>query len=729
MPFFTAFCRTAAITLALIFFVAVCAVAAADPSPAHHLVVLIDGSGSMGKYPGWEVEFSRIIREGIRVVTGADNKYNKAIYRQGTDYLSVLIFGLPKKSPLSIKKDFIRRVICFQKGLDLRYELNKIRLSNSLLTNYTALIWAAPLGLHETSVCSASGSDVAVGETYLLIVTDDQANWSPGQNSEVSILRSSLANDYVVTERGEGIDYGESINNGLSQWFDFWSDKQEYALSWNHFKAILIKLHYERAESEARSLINRPPDQVFIRQGGKYTGELEISLDKDRALKSPFRALRAAVSTTLGNFNSTEKLDLKDTFLRKMRINIPASDAAVNDPGRITISYFLQLKDPFYGRQMIKLVQEVNAKIKPSPTTPVLRVNLPGFLYYIMPWANQDKLETIVQTVLFLLTVFMLYVIYRFLKRPDHKIEVYEISNKDKAASVFKVQAGQNLNSGKELLAVFKCVNLARPRLKVFKPEIAPFSLKGEVTYNLHKYIRMIGFDWRMQPCIDLKAAYQDSLYYLFFDPASIKQFPESYDGSAPKEEKIKYKVDFQVWNNNAGTYHHELELKLIPEIAKPLIKIVEMKNEIGHQTELQQLYLGALTISSSAVLAYSDPLSCRITLELKKGENSFFNALSFDKNSEEIDTKSLDKGDATSAAKHFVIAATGGQSPATLVIQGLPYGSAVNSNIYLDCSKIPAPLFEPEDYALVISYNQSEGTKTYPPKTRRLRINRDERK
>ena len=708
--------------LALLLF-PLCTQASIAAEYPRHLIVLIDSSGTMRHHGtgqdinGWNNIARRFLISSIEKLTSSNNGFGRLIYDKKCDYLSILCFGLPKRQILSFKKDFLDKIYCFKKGLSLEEAFRKVEFKRSKFAKeYTVLSWAAPLGFHATHDCLMSNTPI--GETYILVLTDGRANWTPGEPSEISTLRNIFKDRNVITLQGEGFEYGETITRGIIKWYDFQQEVFERKDQSGLFLTFLIRVNH-RATAEARSLIDRPRDLTLVRQGDIYKGILPIRVIIDDEI--PLRPIEAKVKTLIGSHQIENKINFLDHLSDNIRIDIPVKLVGQQERGKAELDYRFLLEDPFYGKQLVKITQSIHINIKTPPVIfEPLGLTLPGVFYKWYPEMPQDELLHHIMVwfwaiapIIFLIIIICLVWLATW---PNLRVFVNPISHKKSYHPKFPIYAGNNQHQSKELLAVYCCQDKSIPRFGLIPTRKRSFKLKAKVSCNPEEYSNALGFGWNLTSRLILNNVYPNTEFFVFLDPSAIDKFPAGL-----AKDKIEYKTEFYMDDKNAGSHQGQFFLEFIPEKVEPKtdLKITE---KMIHQKEQNKALLGELLISSSANFDCSELLNCTYTVELKRKD---FPDKSYPQGIYPAGYEVL--GDGIGEAKLSL--PIGRYHPSSITIQGLRRGSHIKVPLYLNYGEIPVPNLEDHEYEVIVLPSQYDGSKVFPPIRRSLKITPDPRK
>lgn len=707
-----------------------------------HIIVLIDSSGSMrhhGTYKdidGWDRQADRFLNSTIRnALETANNDMGKVIYDPERDYLSIFLFGLPhhedeslqRRNVLSFKRDFIHSVVCFEKGLSLSKAFARVNFSKqNFKKEYTSLSWAAPLGFYATRGCSYQ--EQPVSETFVMVMTDGRANWRPGEPSEISTLKDLFRLRGISCPPKEGFEFGDSVCRGILKWYDFQDEYYEHKEESKRisFMYFLIRVKH-KAGAAARSLVVRPPDISIMRKGNSYVGAIPVQVEHDSSI--PLRLLGIKASTSIGKYHNESSLGqyleggARDQSPYEVPVNVPIELAKTDAVGTTNLQYSFLLTDEFYGHQLVTTEQSVNIRIKEPPVVfSPAGILVPDWLYGMFSNLNQDELYNGTMNVIYAIApiIIALAAVLAFwlLTWPLLKVRVSPVEEASMGAAAFQIRIGEPHTQKKDLLAVYRCINMApRKRFNLFPIRKKPFRLEAEVSWSPMSESGIIGFGWSLEPHLDLVRVYPNAEFFVFFDPSAI-----DHAMVQPGGDEICYHVKFYANGEAAGEHEDRFSIQYLPEPVEPLanIELVADGGVVVHQRE-RNCQLANLIVESSAKYSCCEKLTCECSFELKRDGTSI--SLPEAIYPSEC-TMTLDDD-----GRAFPARAIEGKCLSSVHIQGVTRSNAVRVPLFLDFSTIPAPQFEAHYYELVVYTSQHDGTKVFPPKRIPFSVAPDPRK
>jgi len=254
----------------------------------HHVIVIIDRSGSMDNTEGKMNGFKTIIRDDLEKICFKQNEFfqnRKLLDDTKGDYLSVISFGMEKIGPnfkkfihpISIpnkkKKDRIRYKLNFYKGFfssTLRQIIESYDREDFFTFNYTGLTMSIPLGVH-----ALKDSSYEVHKTIIIQISDDIAN--------TTVAKIPPESRWVYEIKAlKWVKNYKFANKICNQFFKHYSIKDLRIIERNAMKIKVMELVPKIAENiEIESVLHYNHEPVFKRiriKGGVGYGLANYSI-------------------------------------------------------------------------------------------------------------------------------------------------------------------------------------------------------------------------------------------------------------------------------------------------------------------------------------------------------------------------------------------------------------------------------------------------------------------
>jgi len=704
----------------------------------NHLIVLIDASGSMRRFTDknnlplaeaksrfkkiWGPKIEEMLYSIPVFLKEKKNIIGEEVYNYKKDYISVFLFGLPKFKTVSFRDNFIKPLHCWRSRLPIEMALNSVDVKFKTFNRDIGLLsWAAPLGFNKAGRCTSF--ETKISNTYILMLTDGQANWVPNLSSEIATVKNYVKSLGVQFPSGQGFEYCERIISGLGEWYNFYKETYVKKNQEELLQLILIKVAIN-AYKEISDATPQLREVKLTRRGNNYLGTLTIEAPNPKS--TIIQPVGSNYQVQLGNYIKEGRVSFDDRFLHAIDIGIGRESTSSFEYGKINVLFDFKINDPWYGKHYISLERQGLVQVPEAIIIEPFGFSAPDILYERLPEATPNEIKHLIYLLLFLFTAFLFIVTgtsgYLFLSRPNHKIRTQSRAEGRNRNRTFEIKAGQNAQQNEELIDTYSCIDQGgKKRLGFIKTRKKPFRLEGEIYFRNEvneSAKEAIGFGEEIDKAIDFKGIYPNFPIYLFFNPAAIKVL-----STYTADQEIPYRVRFKVDGQEAGNHEGMLRLSYIPEPSTPDVKIDIFREVIEHHKDVENKVIGELSIGSSARQDLSERMHCSCAIEMLPTDPegpSVNEAIWFS------DFNVSDRDDSVSVHHR---PAQGMNIPSAVVVGNLPKEGQVTCSVCVDFSKLRAPELTSHSYEIVLTPSQDDGAKPYPALRKKLMVEPDPRK
>jgi hypothetical protein len=313
----------------------------ASEDVVHHVIVLLDGSGSMDDTNQKLQEIKKLVTEGLSYVCfkeGTVLNRRKLLDKNKGDYLSIISFGIEENE--SDFSKFIRKVefnnkktYCYSNDFNesiFKDGLLPIKKRLVLNYNWSVIEIAIPMGInHLKNGCK---KDIRVNRTFIVLITDGEYS----------------SNDAY---KDKNIDYVDSIRNKLIKNFD-WTDELNWAGEQDKLRTSKVKLRIfevkPRMENfSIQSIIKYDNSLFFNRTEEGYEADLRITF-QDTEKQFSITQMKAELIDSKGNIIPNSDKTIQDLNTDKtIRFFIPNwySEKEID----IQMKFWVHMQDDSYG--------------------------------------------------------------------------------------------------------------------------------------------------------------------------------------------------------------------------------------------------------------------------------------------------------------------------------------------------------------------------------------------
>jgi hypothetical protein len=420
----------------------------------HHVIFLLDASGSIPERPGSEEEYLAVIRNGLpRLLNdAAKNGFGVAIYDPSQDLSSVFAFGLSQQRPVfspSASDGFMRRLWFQENG-----------------KTYTDIVAAAPaFNLHWTAINSAFIQSVrkarweaeqagvldrAFNRTFIIVISDGRSNTSRDSLDEIqniygaAVTESDLsASDLQPDFRAAQTYYGQLTNLfALSASGADTSVMSTGVFEIGHYKIFIRELRPQKLVNLGE-LLEKAPDQeteLGRRANSRYVGTLTLKPHPPDAQQKISYEL-VGLKYRLPGQNDYRTATLSEPFVQEVNVSGDRIDNATAD---FQLSFVR--RDPVYGQSVQMFEQKI--RFRREPTKYVLGViPITDLLMSLHPSGmTQDQIQLWDSLFIGAVFVFLLYMLFV----PPPRAEMELVGGSTNPFEVLFKRSGQQ--SGQQLV-------------------------------------------------------------------------------------------------------------------------------------------------------------------------------------------------------------------------------------------------------------------------------------
>jgi hypothetical protein len=386
----------------------------------HHVIFLLDASGSIDEAPGsWE-EYLSVIRSGLPALLRdpARNGFGVSIYDPKQDLSSTFVFGLSKQHPLfepSLPDSFMRRIWFQEQG-----------------KTFDDLVKAAPhLGLRWTGINSAFSQSIrkarweaeqwkvldrAFQRTFVVIVSDGKANAWTDSLDEIRNIKGAAKTESGLSANEIEKDYqaANSFHGRLAYHFVLspaGNDNLEKDLGTfevGHYKLFLRELRPQRLVNLGE-LVEEGPDQeteLVRRANGQYSGTLTVVPRRPESYKDiPYELVDLKFRLPGQSEYTSATASPDNPFVRE--VQIPDDDV---DRATVDLQLSFVRRDQVYGQSVQVFDQPI--RFRREPAKYVLGViPITDLAMNLHPGWTQDEIQNFDSVVIIAALVITLFIL------------------------------------------------------------------------------------------------------------------------------------------------------------------------------------------------------------------------------------------------------------------------------------------------------------------------------
>lgn len=407
---------------------------AAGPVPVfrHHVIFLLDSSGSILERPRTLEEYHSLIRTRLpALLADADgNGFGVSVYDPQQDLSSAFAFGLTEQRPFfapSLADGFMRR-LWFQEHGKTYDDL--VRAAPAPVMHWTAINSAFFQGVRKAR-WEAEQSGVlgrAFERTYLVVVSDGEANTSTDSLDEMRGIRGA-ALGMGLSDSDLRPDYAEAgaYNNRLTEFFALRTTGAEDGLGQGgvfnigNFKVFIRELRPHRLTDLGELLKERPDQetQLALRPRGVYEGTLSLS----PFAQHPERAVSyqlIAVQYRLPGQSEYQTAPDVPTPYRPLTLKVKVADEEI-DQARADFRLSFVRRDPVYGQAVQVFDEPIRFRREPRKYVLGL-IPITDTLMTLHGGLSQDQIAVLDSFLLFTALGILLFVL--FFPAPRAEVEL-----------------------------------------------------------------------------------------------------------------------------------------------------------------------------------------------------------------------------------------------------------------------------------------------------------------
>lgn len=385
----------------------------------HHVIFLLDSSGSLLQRPRTLEEYHSLIRTRLPALLGdaGGNGFGVNLYDPRHDLSSAFAFGLSPQRPFfapSLTGGFMQRLWFQEPGRDYDDLVTVAPAPNMRWTAInSAFFQAVRKARWEAEQSGTLGR--AFERTFLVVVSDGQSNTSTDSLDEIGEIRGA-ALGAGVSDSDLRPDYDEAAayNNRLTEFFALRTTSTEDAggadFKIGNFKIFIRELHPHKLVNLG-DLLDKNPDQetqLELQPHSIYAGTLSLSPRAALAEQSVSYQLVGVQYRLPGQSEYQTAADVP-THDRPLTLGVNVDGEDV-DQARADFKLSFVRHDPVYGQAVQVFEESVHFRRQPRkyilgaiPITDAL-VTLHGGL-------SQDHIAALDSVLLFAAFLFLLYVL------------------------------------------------------------------------------------------------------------------------------------------------------------------------------------------------------------------------------------------------------------------------------------------------------------------------------
>jgi hypothetical protein len=400
--------------------------AQSDASPArpqvfrHHVIFLLDASGSITQSPGsWEQYLSVIRSDLPRLLRDPSrNGFGVAIYDPQQDLSSSFAFGLSRQNPLfepSLKDSFMTRIWFQEQGKT--YD-DLVKVAPNLGLRWTGINSAFIQGIRKVRWEAEQWKvlDRAFDRTFVIIISDGRANTSTDSLDEVREIYGAAVTESGLNANELQRDYqaANSYHGRLTSLFalsstssdDLKQDSGSFVLG--NYKVFLRELRPQKFVNLG-DLLERGPDQeteLGRRASGQYVGTLTFiprQPQPDKDVSYELVGLKYRLPGQSEYRSATSSPD--SPFVQEVQVSDDEIDRVAAD---FQLSYVR--RDPVYGQSVQVFDQTI--RFRREPRKYVLGViPITNLAMNLHPGLTQDQIKYLDSILILLALVILLYIV------------------------------------------------------------------------------------------------------------------------------------------------------------------------------------------------------------------------------------------------------------------------------------------------------------------------------
>jgi hypothetical protein len=394
----------------------------AGPVPVfrHHVIFLLDSSGSVLKRPRTLEEYHSVIRARLPalLVNGGVNGFGLNLYDPQRDLSSAFAFGLSPRRPFfapSLADGFMRRLWFQERGKtfdDLiraapRPDMELTAVNSAFLQGVRKARWEAE---------QSGALERAFERTFLVLISDGETNASTDSLDEMRGIRGRALGE-GVSDRDLRPDYAEAaaFNDRLTEFYALRTAGAEDALgeggffNVGNFKIFIRELRPHRL-ANLGDLLEDVPDketQLERQPHSIYAATLSLSPRAPRPEESVSYRLLGVEYRLPGQSEYQNAPDVP-TPGRPLVLPVRVADADI-DQARASFRLSFLRRDPVYG-QAVQVFEEV-VRFRREPRRYVLGlIPITDTLMTLHGGLSQDQIVALDSVLIFASVSFLIYV-------------------------------------------------------------------------------------------------------------------------------------------------------------------------------------------------------------------------------------------------------------------------------------------------------------------------------
>ena len=335
----------------------------------HHIILLIDRSGSMDSKSGRKVlnktekkkrqeSLKKIIEKDLKNLLFKEGAVleNRLLFKSYVDYISILGFGIPAESPSFnnfIHKDFSYEYNTLFSDRDLEKVWNKIDNNYYKSPQYFRMNWSAYSVAMEMALANLTINKPVVHRTFIITLSDGEFN----------AIHPSLELEELEKAGISGIDKVKQIYNKITNGYEV--IKLDKKKTRDHIKLNVfeVKPRVVNTFESVVDLDNFKSIKFSRSRDGFYMCDFVVG-KKISDNKSCYKPIAISYSIYDSTSNKTKEYPLK-SYGDSTRIRCTLNKELNNKQGlKLSLNLFSNYDDQNYGAHIVKLTHELSVQFE-----------------------------------------------------------------------------------------------------------------------------------------------------------------------------------------------------------------------------------------------------------------------------------------------------------------------------------------------------------------------------